>query len=76
MVTTAKILKQIVATADRAAALEKALELATEIIMKNEPGDSRAVSNEAVALAAVVSGDTSEPVMAVINKALRDLRTA
>lgn len=51
---------------------QKALDLAVNVIMANEPGDSRAVSNIAVALAAVASGDVSEPVMAVINSALSD----
>lgn len=37
----------------RIAALEAALNLALEILVKFEPGDSRAVSNEFVAMAAV-----------------------
>jgi hypothetical protein len=36
--------------------LKKALNLAVNMVMENEPGDSRAVSNEAVALAAVACG--------------------
>ena len=56
--------------ADRIEALEAALDLAVNIIMVNEPGDSRAVSDEAVALAAVSCGDTSPEVMAVIRDAL------
>lgn len=50
--------------------LQEALDLAVNIIMANEPGDSRAVSDEAVALASVACGDTSEPVMSVIRAAL------
>jgi hypothetical protein len=50
--------------------VKEALDLAVNIIMAGEPGDSRAVSNEAVALAAVACGDTSEPVMKVIREAL------
>jgi len=46
--------------------VREALSLAANIIMSFEPGDSRAVSNEAVAIAAVASGDTSNEVMAVI----------
>lgn len=59
-------------TRDRAqvAQVQEALELAVNIIMASEPGDSRAVSNEAVALAAVSCGDTSDPVMKVIRDAL------
>lgn len=54
----------------QAAAVQEALQLAVNIIMDGEPGDSRAVSNEAVALAAVSVGDTSAPVMKVIRDAL------
>lgn len=50
--------------------LKQALDLAVCMIMKHEPGDSRAVSNEAVALCAVSCGDTSEAVMKVIHDAL------
>lgn len=50
--------------------VREALTLAVNMIMENEPGDSRAVSNEAVALAAVSVGDTSAPVMEVIRAAL------
>lgn len=52
------------------APIQEALELAVNIIMASEPGDSRGVSNEAVALAAVSIGDTSAPVMKVIRNAL------
>lgn len=50
--------------------VQEALELAVNIIMANEPGHSCAVSNEAVALAAVSVGDTSDEVMKVIRDAL------
>lgn len=47
-----------------------ALDLAIGIIMENESGDSRAVSDEAVAIAAVSCGDFSEPVMKIIHAGL------
>lgn len=50
--------------------IKEALDLAVCMIMKHEPGDSRAVSNEAVALCAVSCGFTDEPVMKVIRDAL------
>jgi hypothetical protein len=50
--------------------VQEALDLAVNIIMANEPGHSCAVSNEAVALAAVSVGDTSAAVMKVIRDAL------
>lgn len=50
-------------------AVREALELALGILGRMEPGDSRAVSNEFVAMAAVASGDTSDRVMAVIRSA-------
>ena len=49
---------------------QQALELAVAIIMENEPGDSRAVSDVAVALCAVSVGDVSKPVMTVIRDSL------
>lgn len=51
-------------------ALKEALDLAVNLIMESEPSDSRAVSNEAVALAAVACGDTSDAVMKIIRAAL------
>lgn len=50
--------------------LEQALSLAVNIIMTNEPGHSCAVSNEAVALAAVSCGLVDDDVMKVITDAL------
>lgn len=50
--------------------VKEALDLAVNIIMAGEPGDSRAVSDEAVALAAVACGDTSDAVMKVIRASL------
>lgn len=47
-----------------------ALKLAVNMLAPYEPGDSRAVSDEFVALAAVSVGDTSPEVMAVIRSAL------
>lgn len=49
---------------------KEALDLAVNMIIAAEPGDSRAVSDEAVALAAVACGDTSDAVMKVIRAAL------
>jgi len=53
-------------------ALREALDIAVDIIMASEPGHSCAVSDIAVALAAVACGDISEPVM----KVMRDWRKA
>jgi hypothetical protein len=50
--------------------IEKALMCAVNMLSVYEPPDSRAVSDEFVALAAVASGDTSERVMTVIEGAL------
>ncbi len=50
--------------------LELALALAVNIIMAGEPGDSRAVSDVAVALAAVQCGLVDDKVMDVIIQAL------
>jgi hypothetical protein len=51
-------------------AMAKALDLALCILIKSEPPDSRAVSDEFVAMAAVASGDHSDRVMVVIDDAL------
>lgn len=50
--------------------LSIALELAVGMLAPYEPGDSRAVSNEFVALACVVSGDACEKVMSCIKTGL------
>lgn len=50
--------------------LRKALSVATAMLIVHEPPDSRAVSDEFVAIAAVQSGDMTPPVMAVIDRAL------
>lgn len=50
--------------------IQKALRLAVNALSLYEPPDSRACSDEFVALAAVDAGDTSEPVVAVIDAAL------
>jgi hypothetical protein len=50
--------------------LRLALDLALIMIMRNEPGDSRAVSDEAVALAAVSCDLVNNEVMDVIAKAI------
>ena len=55
---------------DQVAALAPALHLATCMLANFEPGDSRAVSNEFVALACVDIGDVRPEVMKVINDAL------
>lgn len=54
--------------------LREALTLAVNLLAVNEPGDSRAVSDEFVALAAVSTGDASREVMAIIRAA--NARTA
>lgn len=50
--------------------VERGLKLAVNMLMKHEPPDSRAVSDEAVALAALSCGDDCIAVMQVINGAL------
>lgn len=52
--------------------LKLAFDLAVNIIMKNEPGDSRAVSDEAVALCAVSCNLVNDDVMNVIAKAINN----
>lgn len=49
---------------------QKALRLAVNLLSIHEPPDSRAVSDDFVALAAVDTGDISDEVMAVIDKGL------
>jgi hypothetical protein len=49
---------------------QRALNLALCYLGKLEPGDSRAVSDEFVAMFAVSTGDTSPEVLAVIDAAL------
>lgn len=56
------------ALADENAKLKHALSVATGMIMEGEPGDSRAVSDVAVALASVMTGDMSPEVMEVIDQ--------
>lgn len=50
--------------------LKLALQLANQMLIVNEPSDSRAVSNEFVALAAIECDLVDDEVMSVINKAL------
>lgn len=50
--------------------LEKALNVATNMLIKHEPSDSRAVSNEFVAIAAVQSNQVDDNVMQVLDTAL------
>jgi hypothetical protein len=50
---------------------QKPLDLALCMLIKYEPPDSRAVSNEYVAMAAVASGDISGEVMPIIEAALK-----
>lgn len=45
------------------------LSFAAGLIMTHEPGDSRAVSDWAVAIAAAAAGDTGDHVMAVVRDA-------
>jgi hypothetical protein len=53
--------------------LEEALKLAVGLLAPLEPGDSRAVSNEFVALAAVQCGMATDDVMQVIRDGIRKL---
>jgi hypothetical protein len=57
-------------TDQQAECVSDALKLAVNLLAPYEPGDSRAVSDEFVALAAVSVGDMSPEVMAVIRNAL------
>ena len=50
--------------------LGRALDLALAMLIKHEPGDSRAVSNEFVALATVAAGIDNDSSWAVIDTAL------
>lgn len=56
--------------------LERGLSLALCLLAPHEPPDSRAVSNEFVALAALHIGDASDGVMKIIDDALRSSRRA
>lgn len=51
--------------------LEQALKLAVNMLSPYEAPDSRAVSNQFVALASVSCGDASPEVMRVITEALK-----
>jgi hypothetical protein len=51
--------------------LQAALDLALSWLAPHEPGDSRAVSPEFVAMAAVASGAADDACMTVIHDALR-----
>lgn len=53
--------------------LRKSLSVALDMLIVHEPPDSRAVSDEFVAMAAVQSGDMSLPVMQVIDRAIQFL---
>ena len=54
--------------------IERALALAVSMLAPHEPGDSRAVSDEFVAIASVACGDTSPRVMEVIDGAIAKMR--
>lgn len=56
--------------------LRKSLSLALDRLFKFEPPDSRAVSDEFVAMAAVQGGDTSLRVMTVIDGGLAQIAAA
>ena len=58
-------LRDLIAERD---ALKRALDLAVAMLAPHEPGHSCAVSDEFVALAAASAGDTSAPVMEVIDR--------
>lgn len=53
--------------------LKAALDLALARLIVNEPGDSRAVSDEFVAMAAVASGSYNGSCMTIINRELAKL---
>lgn len=52
--------------------MKKALTLALAMLQPHEPPDSRMVSNEFVALAAMATGQCNDTVMAIIDKGLSD----
>jgi hypothetical protein len=54
---------------DEIARLRSALDLAVGMLMMHEPGDSRAVSDEAVALASVVCDCTNDETWRIISAA-------
>lgn len=54
----------------------RALDLATQMLAMHEPGDSRAVSEEFVAIAAVQSGCEDKACMEVIERALGRMEEA
>lgn len=56
--------------------LQLALSVAVGILMLTEPSDSRGVSSEVVALVTIASGDASDKVMEVLNKANKELNEA
>lgn len=56
--------------------LKSALKLANLMLFVHEPPDSRAVSNEFVALAAVECDEVNDEVMHIIDMALCDFATA
>ena len=70
-ISRVKAERELEATSARIAALEGALGLALAYMARFEPKDSRAVSDEFVAMAAIHSGDYSESVMRVIDAALQ-----
>lgn len=52
--------------------LRRALALALTYVEHLEPPDSRAVSDEFVAMAAMIHGDTSDEAVAIIDSAMRE----
>ena len=61
---------------DRVDELLLALDVALNILIKFEPGDSRAVSDEFVAMASVAAGITNEQCIEILNKAIANVQEA
>lgn len=72
----AKLAREICDRFNTHSALQRALNLALVYMSRFEPGDSRAVSDEFVAMAAVSIGNTSPEVIAVIDAALAAAESA
>ncbi len=53
--------------------LQKALDLALAILVRFEPGDSRAVSDEFVAMASVAAGNENDACLEIIARAMERL---
>ncbi len=72
----ANSLHDINRAADVIRAQAKALDLALCYLGKFEPGDSRAVSNEFVAMAAIATGDFNDDCIAIVDAAAAVIKAA